>query len=285
MKKALVLSGGGARGGAHVGVIKALEEIGFIPDMIVGVSMGATVGAGYAVLKDSEKLWEYSEMVYKKSRKPVVELGEILSGNFPGILKYLGCLYMLNKKSVFSKKAYFKIFERIFANYRFEDLQIEFYCISADLMTGELVIHSSGKLSTALIASMAIPGLFPPVEIDGRKLVDGGTLNNLPCSVAKNLGAEYIVAVDLSADSGNIPKRTSSEVMLFVNSLKNQKVLEKERNLANILLRPPVAHIGSLSFNRSLEAMKLGYEYAKNFLTKSLFAGCSDEKDHTQGHS
>ena len=285
MKKALVSSGGGARGGAHVGVIKALEEIGFIPDMIVGVSIGATVGAGYAILKDAKKLWEYSEMVYKKGKKPVVELGEILSGNFPGILKHLGCLYMLNKKSVFSKKAHFRIFERVFGNYRFEDLQIEFHCISTDLMTGELVIHSSGKLSIALIASMAIPGLFPPVEIDGKKLVDGGTLNNLPCSVAKKLGAEYIVAVDLSAGSRNIPRRTSSEVMLFVNSLKDQKILEEERKLANVLLKPPVDHIGSLSFNRSLEAMRLGYEYAKNFLTRSLFVGCLDEEDHTQRHS
>jgi len=285
VKKALVLSGGGARGGAHVGVIKALEEIGFIPDMIVGVSIGAAVGAGYAILKDSEKLWEYSEMVYKKGKKPVVELGEILSGNFPGILRYLGCFYMLNKKSVFSKKIYFRIFERVFGNYRFEDLQIEYHCISADLMTGELVIHSSGTLSTALIASMAIPGLFPPVEIDGKKLVDGGTLNNLPCSVARDLGAEYIVAVDLSVDNRNIPKRTSSEVMLFVNSLKDQKILEEERKLANVLIKPPVDHIGSLSFNKSLEAMKLGYEYAKSFLTKSLLAGCLNEEDHSQRHS
>lgn len=266
MKKALVLSGGGARGGAHVGVIRALEEIGFIPDMIIGVSIGATVGAGYAILKDSKRLWKYSEMIYRKGRKPIVELDNILSGNFPGILKYIGCFYMLNKKSVFSKKAHFKIFERVFGNYKFEDLQIEFHCISADLMAGDLVVHSHGKLSIALIASMAIPGLFPPVRIDGRKLVDGGTLNNLPCSVAKNLGAEYIVAVDLSIKNKNIPKKTSSEVMLFVNFLKDRNVLEKERQFANILIKPPVDHIGSLSFNKSLEAMNLGYEYAKSFL-------------------
>ncbi|SHH39857.1 patatin-like phospholipase family protein [Thermosipho atlanticus] len=263
MKKFLVLSGGGARGAAHVGVIRALEERGFVPDAIVGVSIGAVVGAGYAVLKDSKKLWDYSEKIYKKAFK-FFPISFSLNKKFNRPFAKISCYYMANKVSILSSKLYFKIFEKAFGKLSFEDLKIKFYAISNDLKSGKIIIHSSGKIIEPLKASMAIPGIFPPVEFEDKVLVDGGTLNNLPTDIARKLGADYVVAVDLSENNGEMKMpETSNDILNVINHMCEDKILSFLRKEADFIIRPPVNNIGTFEFKRSLEIMEKAYEYTK----------------------
>ncbi|ANQ54535.1 hypothetical protein XJ44_00030 [Thermosipho affectus] len=263
MKKFLVLSGGAARGAAHVGVIRALEEKGFVPDAIIGVSIGAVVGAGYAVLKDSKKLWDYSEKIYKKSFKffPI-----IFSSNrkFNRHFAKISCYHMTNKVSVLPSKLYFKIFEKAFGKLSFEDLKIKFYAVSNDLKSGKVIIHSSGKIIEPLKASMAIPGIFPPVEFEDKILVDGGTINNLPTDIARKLGADYIIAVDLSENNKKIKiPKTSNDILNVINHMCGNKILSFLIKEADFIVRPPVNNIGTFEFKRSLEVMEKAYKYTK----------------------
>ncbi len=264
--KALVLSGGGARGAAHIGAIKALEEWGYVPDMIVGVSIGAVVGAGYALLKDARKLEEYSRLVYEKSRKMKLSMDRILSGALSKLIVKFGCWYMNTVKSAFPSKVYFKMFRKVFKDRRFEDTLIEFHAVATDLKTGEVVVLSHGNLMKALEASMAIPGIFPPVEIDGHLLIDGGTANNLPVDIARGLGADHVIAVDLSRRIKRPVSKTANSYMTFIDSFRDEIFHEDLREGADILIKPPVDDVDSLDFTKSLKLLERTYRYTKELL-------------------
>ncbi|MGC9384847.1 MAG: patatin-like phospholipase family protein, partial [Kosmotogaceae bacterium] len=191
-KTALILSGGGARGAAHIGVIRALEETGFKPDMIIGVSIGSVIGACYALLNDADKLWSYAKKAYYLGMKWFPFKVSITSRPYCRFLANLGCSYMNNRKAALPSWLYFWLFKLFFRRFTFSDTKIKFYCISTDLKSGERYIHSQGLIFDALKASMAMPGVFPPVEFNGKELVDGGTICNLPADIAKSLGAERI---------------------------------------------------------------------------------------------
>ena len=266
MKKALVLSGGGARGATHIGVIKALEERGFVPDMVVGVSIGAVVGAGYSILRDSRTLEEYARIVYSRSRKLRLNLERIISGAFSGIVVRLGCWYLNTFKSALPAGVYFRMFRKVFDGRTFEDTSIEFHAIGADLKTGEILVLSSGPLIRALEASMAIPGIFPPVEIDGRTVIDGGTVNNLPVDIARSLGADYVVAVDLSSKTLKDPGRTANSMMTYLDRYRDILLHEDLVKMADLYIRPPVDDVDTLDFSRSLELIEVGYSHTVSIL-------------------
>ncbi|MBO8166407.1 MAG: patatin-like phospholipase family protein [Kosmotoga sp.] len=271
MRKALVLSGGGAKGAAHVGVIKALEEAGFRPDFIVGVSIGAVVGAGYALLGDASLLWRYAHKVYKRALKFFPFDFSALDHKYSPFFAKLGCWYMSSRISVLPSWIYFGIFRHYLKRFRFEDVKIPFCCIACDLNSGEDVFLSSGRLLEAVEASMSIPGIFPPIKLQGRLLVDGGTLNNLPVSAARKLGAEYVVAVNLM-EKQHSPKKpeTSNQILTTINEAITEKLstLRREEEKADFLIIPPVSHIGTLKFRESFELMESSYTYTKGLLKK-----------------
>ncbi len=260
MKTALVLSGGGARGTAHIGVLKALEELGVKIGMIVGVSIGAVVGAGYAILKDAEKLEEYAREIYRRSRKLRLNMGKIIRGDLSRFAVKMGCWYMNTVRSAFPARAYFKAFRKAFGDLTFEDTAVEFHAVATDLRTGETLVLSEGNLMKALEASMAIPGIFPPVEIGGRVLVDGGTTNNLPVDIAKDLGAGFVIAVDLSSRKMPDPKPTANSYLVFIDRVRDRMVTERLASMADVYIHPPVDEIDTLDFSRSLELVETGYE-------------------------
>ncbi|OAA29351.1 hypothetical protein AT15_02195 [Kosmotoga arenicorallina S304] len=271
MRKALVLGGGGAKGAAHVGVIRALEKAGFRPDFIVGVSIGAVVGAGYALLGDASLLWQYSIKVYKKALKFFPFDFSDLDRKYSLFFAKLGCWYMSSRISALPSWIYFGIFRHYLKRFRFEDLKIPFCCIACDLNSGEDVFLSSGRLLEAVEASMSIPGIFPPIKLQGRLLVDGGTLNNLPVSAARKLGAEYVVAVDLMEKQHNPRKpETSNQILSVINKAIMEKLsnLRREEAKADLLITPPVSHVGTLEFRKSFELMESSYTYTKGLLKK-----------------
>lgn len=173
----LVLSGGGARGMAHIGVLAGLAEAGIVVDRVGGCSFGAFVGALHAAGRSSAEIATFlrSELV---DRRPLND-------------------YVVPRGSLISGRKFRALLHRAFGECRIEDLQVDFFAVSANLDTTELMTHRQGLLWRAVAASMSIPGMVPPFADEGPLLVDGGVLNNLPVDVMAATGEGPVVAVDV----------------------------------------------------------------------------------------
>lgn len=179
-KIGLALGGGGARGLAHIGVLKVLAEEGIRIDMVAGASMGAFVGACYALGLDMEEL-EKEAISFTKAK--AVKTFVDLAAHGKSILKGV-------KAEKYIKNI---VGDKIF----FEDTKIPLEIVCTDLSSGEEVVLKKGDLAEAILASVSVPAIFPPVEIDGRYLIDGGVINPTPVDIVKNMGADIVIGVDL----------------------------------------------------------------------------------------
>ena len=191
----LALSGGAVRGAAHVGVLQVLEREGIRPAIVAGTSVGALVGAAFAAGRDPGEL----SRIFHTIRWP--KLTRISLGRFMGLLD-TGPIE--------------RVFGEIVGKDRIEALPTPFAAVACDLLTGEEVVFREGPVGRILRASAAVPGVFPPVELDDRLLVDGCVVNNLPIDVVRSMGADYVIAVDLvPPPSGGRRPRNALEVMMI----------------------------------------------------------------------
>lgn len=277
-KLVLVLSGGGARGFAHIGVLRVLEELNIAPDLIVGTSMGSVVGGLYAAgwsPDDIEELvktidWEnifsdrldrkYQSFRRKQDDKPVM---------FDGSLHFDGLKPVLPKGIIEGQRLdlVLRTVEALSpAATTFDDLPIPFRAVAADIATGQAVVLDSGSLATAIRASMSVPGALPPVTIDGKALVDGGIAANLPIGIARELGATRIIAVDISS-----PLLTESDehfdtfidVFTHLNSLLTAGNVDRDSALlgaGDLLIVPDLGDITFVSFDKAEDAIAIGEE-------------------------
>jgi NTE family protein len=172
----LALGGGAVRGAAHIGVLQVLEREGIVPDIIVGTSIGAAVGAAYAAGVSTAEISRLFHMARWHR---------------------LARLTWRNRLSLLDTEPLEALIQASIGVPTFEQLPRRFAAVACDILTGERVVLQSGSLARAVCASAAIPGLFPPVELDDWLLVDGGVVDNLPVDVARELGADYVIAVDL----------------------------------------------------------------------------------------
>lgn len=172
----LALGGGAARGAAHIGVLRALQENGYAPDYIAGTSIGALVGGLYAFGVDLTEMRDAAAKLHWLDMAAAT----------------------LSRFGLLSNAELGKMVTRFVGDRHLEEAEIPFAAIATDIHLGEAVVIKQGKLSDAIMASTAIPGIFVPTEIDGRLLVDGGLVENVPVSPLKAMGAELIVAVDIN---------------------------------------------------------------------------------------
>lgn len=180
MKKiGLALGGGGARGLAHIGVLKVFKREGIHVDYVCGVSMGAFIAAYYSLGLDLDVLEQ--EVVKTTKRKAIKELVDLNASKI-SILKG-------NKA-----KRYIRSY---FDNYKFSDLKIPLKIVATNLANGEEVHLEKGDISEAILASMSVPGIFPPVKINNKYLIDGGVVNCTPVDVVEKMGADLVIGVDL----------------------------------------------------------------------------------------
>ena len=178
-KTGLALGSGASRGGAHIGVLKALDEAGIGIDFIAGTSIGSVVGAVYSL----GKLKEFEQFVSGLTWKSIVSYVDLSipsSGLIPG-------------------KKVFKMLSEYFKDYMIEDLPIPYCAVAADVTYGDEVRFTKGPVSDAVRASVAIPGIFTPFMSEGRALVDGGIVNPVPVNIVKEMGADVVIAVDLNS--------------------------------------------------------------------------------------
>jgi NTE family protein len=275
IKVGLVLSGGGARGGAHVGVLKALEELGVPIDYIAGTSMGAIIGGFYAAGYSAGEIerimyemdWERAlsdapERSDRTMRKKELE-GEFLIpyrlGYNDGQLQAaLGAIQGQHLDQVFQR-----ILHPAEQPPSFDDLPIPFRAVATDLVTGEAVVLSSGSLADAVRASMSVPGVFAPVRIEDRILVDGGMSNNLPVNVVREMGADVVIAVDISTPLLREEELTSvlSVTEQLTNFLIRRTTQQQIEALdpQDVLIVPPLGDFSAADFQGANKIVPLGF--------------------------
>lgn len=275
----LVLSGGGAKGFAHIGVIKLLEEVGIVPDYVTGTSMGSIVGGLYsmgyspkemqlisdttnwtAVLSNEVPLTEVtiSEKPYYGSFLTELDIkksGVSLPG---GLIEGQNLLELL---SVLSRPVH--------GIDNFHDFPIPFTCVATDIVNGVPVGLSSGNITDAIRASMAIPTAFTPVEYDSLLLIDGGWTRNLPVQEAKDMGADIIISVDVGA-----PLKTKEELQSMISILDQTAWLlsvrdtEKQIEMSDFVINPPVGTFSTFAFTEADTIIDLGYQEASKYRAK-----------------
>ncbi len=260
-KVGLVLGGGGAKGAAHVGALKVLEEAGIPVDYITGTSIGAIVGGMYSIGYSAHELdsmfrtqdWAFLFTDNVDRRYRLYSAKEYYD-------KYLFSLsYSIKQKKenpfgVITGHNIYNLLSNMTIGYHdvesFNDLPVPFACVAVDLVTGQEVILNKGSLPTAMRASMAIPGAFEPVLMNNMVLIDGGMLNNLPADVVIDMGADIVIGIDLSTGWGTADdvKKISGMVDQMVNMMQNDKY-EKNRNCIDFYLNPDLKGYGPASFS------------------------------------
>ena len=259
----LVLSGGGARGFAHIGIVKALREADIPIDLVGGTSMGGILGAGVA------SRWSIEEMTVR-FRRSFVDVNPLRDYTLPIV-------------SLVSGRRVSRLLQREFGDVTIEDLPLPFFCVSSNLTTGHSDVHKRGLLWRWLRASVAIPGVLPPVMHNGELLVDGGTMNNLPVDAMRELGRGPVIGCDVGADRAftaegddmDVPspwqiaswlRRKRGRPNIFrilwrAGMVNSAATTLAHREKTDLLLQPPLAEIDMLNWKSFDRAIALGYEY------------------------
>lgn len=273
----LALSGGGARGAAHVGVLRVIERMGIPVDYVAGTSMGAVVGGLYAMGMSPDEIeatieeidWTaiFQDEPPRQDRRIQRKLddNDFLFSARPGVneekreVNLVPALIQGHRLDLALRR--YTLPAR--SIHDFDDLKIPFRAVATDAVTGDAVILGSGDLATSIRASMAVPAAFAPVEIGDKLLIDGGLAMNLPVSVAREMGADIIIAVDVGG-----PRRDREEindvlemldqVMGLVTWRNTQEQIAKLRG-RDVLITPPLGRIVTAAdFNKMLEAIAIG---------------------------
>lgn len=242
----LVLGGGSARGLAHIGVLKVLEHAGIPVDMVVGTSMGSLIGAAYAAGIDLQ------EMEAKARRFSAKRL---LDPTMP-------------KMGLLAGDQLEKTIAELLGHRRFRDCRIPLAVVTTDIETGDEVVYREGDLTKIVRASCSWPGIFNPVRIDGRLLSDGGIKNSVPTKIARGLGAQYMIAVDVGfcVQKGKITN-------IFQMILQSFQITGEELNKyqsyeADIVIKVALDGIDQAAFNRSREIIAEGFGAAESIVPR-----------------
>jgi len=262
-KVALVLSGGGAKGFAHIGVLKVLEEEGIPIDLIVGTSIGSLVGGIYSIGYTSAELEEFVKSLNWETvltdeipRAYLSSHDQLLKQRYIFSLPISGDIKLSLPQGLIRGQNVLNILCGLSANVPteadFEKLPIPFACLATDLETGKEVVMKDGFLPTALFSSMAIPIAFQSSERDGRLLADGGLVNNFPTDVAKRMGADIIIGVDIQNDFYDRDNlKTINSVLGQLIGFFDQEKDSVNKSLCDLLIRPDISGYSMTSFNRA----------------------------------
>ena len=226
LKIALALGGGAARGFAHIGVIKALEAQGIVPDMVVGTSAGSVVGALYASGMSGFELQDLALTMQENM---------LADWTLPnrGVLKGEALQDFINLKV---------------KNLTIQKMPKPLGVVATDLQSGEKVLFRRGDTGMAVRASSAVPGMFQPVEIGGRDYVDGGLTSPVPAQVARSMGADFVIAVDISNVSRRDRLSGTLDVLLQAFAIMGHAISSHELEDADVVIRPKTGAVSSTDF-------------------------------------
>ena len=234
----LALGGGAAKGFAHVGVIAVLEEAGLRPDYVVGTSAGSLVAALYASGKSSAEL-----------QKTAMSMEEAAITDW--MLPLVG-------RGVFRGDALGRFVNESVGGRLIEDMRIPLGVVATDLGSGQAVLFQRGDTGTAVRASSAVPAVFVPVKINGRDYVDGGLVAPVPVRYARQMGAELVIAVDISTAPEDSPTKDTLQILLQTFSIMGKSINQHELRDADIVVRPSLVGLKSADFSARQRAIDAG---------------------------
>ena len=270
-KIGLVLSGGGAKGFAHIGVLKVLEEAGVRVDYIGGTSMGAVVGGLYASGYNAAQIdsifhdTNFDELIQDyipRSSKSFYEKknDEMYAISLP-FKKFKVGIPIALSKGMYNYNLLAKLTHKVRHVRDFNQLPIPFVCIATDIEAGEQVILNRGYLAQAMLASSAFPSLFSPVEINGKLLIDGGVTNNYPVEEVRKMGADIIIGVDVQDDlKDRNSLKDATKILVQITNLDMIKDMKRKIRLTDIYIKPSVSNFGVISFDEGKTIIKKGEE-------------------------
>jgi len=236
----LVLGGGAARGFAHIGVIQALEEAGIRPDLVVGTSAGSVVAALYASGKNGKELQKVAESMEEASfsdwRLPFFK---------PGVLK---------------GEALARFISSQVGGRQIQDLPMSLGVVATDLDSGRGVLFQRGDAASAVRASSAIPALFQPVLIGGREYVDGGLVAPVPVQFARQMGAQVVIAVDISSAPQINAASDTFQILMQTFSIMGKSISVFELREADVVVKPALTGLSSASFASRTQAISAGHQ-------------------------
>jgi NTE family protein len=219
----LALGGGAARGFAHIGVIKILEAQGIVPDLVVGTSAGSLVGALYAAGNNGYAL-----------QKMAIEMDEAAISDW-------SVPFFSQSTGVLKGEAIQNYVNRALLGQPIEKLKLPFGAVATDLHTGQPILFRRGNTGVAVRASSAVPGVFHPVRIGSADYVDGGLVAPVPVSFARKMGADFVIAVNISAQPDAQPSSSTFEVLLQTFAIMGQSLNQYELKQADVVIRPELA--------------------------------------------
>jgi NTE family protein len=257
----LVLGGGSVRGAAHLGVLSVLEREGIRPDIVVGTSVGAIIGAGVAAGISVTEMYGY----FKTARW--TDIARPSWGS---------------KLSMLDTDPLGALLERIVEARTFDQLALPFAAVAADILTGSTYVFTEGSLRDALVASAAVPGLFEPVRRDGHLLVDGGIADNLPIDAARDLGAKQVVAIDIMPLPDGSYEPNDMRDMLLLSLSIMERPTASQLAQADLVIMPEVSHMSFSDFSQTQAVYEAGVQAAEKALPdlQSLLGSSSNDSRH-----
>ncbi|HET7522375.1 MAG TPA: patatin-like phospholipase family protein [Bacillales bacterium] len=243
-KIGLALGSGGAKGFAHVGVLKVLEEANIKIDCMAGSSMGALTaalyGAGHSVDSLSKMATTFKRKYYLDFIVP--KMGFIAGDKVKGLLKVI----------TFDK--------------RIEELSPQVRIVATDLLSGESVVFREGPAAEAVRASISIPGIMVPAKVNGRLLVDGGVIDRVPVSIVKEMGADIVIASDVSFSKEPADIRSIFDVIMQSIDIMQKEIVRFHEITADVMIRPSLAQYNSRTFEKVEEMIRIGEEETRKHL-------------------
>jgi len=238
LKIGLALGGGAARGFAHVGVIAVLEEAGLKPHYVVGTSAGSLVAALYASGKTSAQL-----------QQTALNMQEVAITDW--MLPIVG-------RGMFRGEALARHVNELLAGRLIEDMAVPLGIVATDLNSGQAVLFQRGDTGTAVRASSAVPAVFVPVRINGREYVDGGLVSPVPVRFARQMGADLVIAVDISSPPEANPAGDTLQILLQTFAIMGKSINQYELKDADVVVRPSLAGLKSADFSARQRAIDSG---------------------------
>lgn len=283
----LVLGGGGARGLAHIGILKALERIGLVPSLIVGTSMGAVVGGMYSQLRSADavekKFREFLEgFFYKRIGLEQFSDTDTTSSRsvWERFATHLRQQYFMSKSALgngkFAQTTLIQSLNLLLEDGDISDLSLRFAAVTSDIATGEEYVLTSGSIITAVAASSAIPGVVAPLEIGSRHFVDGKVTSTVPVPAARSLSKDPIIAVDVRQSLGSYENhRHGYEIVIRAGEITTNKLDDIHLKHANIVLKPDVENISWNEFHNIDQCIHAGEQSVEENLQrlKDRFVG------------
>jgi NTE family protein len=255
----LALGGGGVRGFAHLGVLRVLEREGLAPRVIAGTSMGAIVAALYALLPSIDAVESTLGEFFKRFAPALTQLAVRAAASPGGIA--------LDEPSLLAPAVFHGFFDKLIPDTTFEKARVPLAVVAVDLVSGEEVVFTSGPVRPAVLGSAALPGVFPPIAFDGRVLVDGGWTSRIPVDAARQLGAERVVAIEVSDDSDAAfpPSQPQSglRIVLRAAEITRNHLARLSARRADLLLVPPTGQVALHDASRVTDCVRLGFEAAQ----------------------